>query len=388
MTPNNNLSVLPFYDSIDQQDRFKWWVYGKKYPLYSKQDYIIPCQIIRPASSSTSPTLTDTFCDPRTTLTDYWINSAGASQATSPDSGSDVEVYRIGNDLPTDIPAGQVICVRYPEQFSIGGVLGKAWTIVDENYATLATGNDIYIDLADYPTAKFLYLETYDDHINGRIYLTSGSGIPTILLAELYTADGDFVADVFKPSMWAGKQVGADQIIYTPHSTMFPITLGIGQYYLHLSDGRDDYYSDVFTVVEDTTPLVEIMWWDDEDFVMDSGAIAYTSPWFRNRLLLPIDIAKPEYTFEEEGETRDGYFYAFKQVSSKKYRFKMWAPEYLLDVMRFIRMSDHIMVYDHQHSNSYSCDSFLITPEWEQEGDIASVEVEFTAGTVAKKIGG
>ena len=39
------------------------------------------------------------------------------------------------------------------------------------------------------------------------------------------------------------------------------------------------------------------------------------------------------------------------------------------------------------HEQKYSLDTFLLTPEWEAEGDVARVEAQFTCATVAKKIG-
>ena len=61
------------------------------------------------------------------------------------------------------------------------------------------------------------------------------------------------------------------------------------------------------------------------------------------------------------------------------------ASEYLLDVMRFIRMADY--AYITKNGQQYKLDTFLITPEWEDNGDVASVEAEFDTATVAKKIG-
>ena len=54
--------------------------------------------------------------------------------------------------------------------------------------------------------------------------------------------------------------------------------------------------------------------------------------------------------------------------------------------MRFIRMSDHIRIVD-GYGREYLPDTFLITPKWEVQGDLASVEIEFQTATVAKKIG-
>ena len=157
-----------------------------------------------------------------------------------------------------------------------------------------------------------------------------------------------------------------------------------GRYYIRMYMDEYDLFSDIFTVVNDIQPYLKLEWWDDQDFVMDAGVIAYDGT-FKNVLYLDSDIAKPEYVFEEEGESRDGYFYPVKMISEKRYRFNFLAPEYLLDVLRFVRMSDHVRIT--KNGQEYSVDTFLITPEWEANGDVAVVAAEFETATVAKKIG-
>ena len=49
MIPNNNLSVLPFYDSIERQNARKWWIYDKVYPLFVPSGYMLPFQVMRPS---------------------------------------------------------------------------------------------------------------------------------------------------------------------------------------------------------------------------------------------------------------------------------------------------------------------------------------------------
>lgn len=173
---------------------------------------------------------------------------------------------------------------------------------------------------------------------------------------------------------------------------VYPGTLSIGEdldngrYYIK-ADAADGqvYYSEVFTVINQSDPYLKIRWWDEEDFTMDAGTIVYTNPVFENVLYLQADLAKPEYPFEEEGDTRDGYFFPVKQISEKRYKFSFLASEYLLDVMRFIRLSDHVVV--EYRGQQYSVDNFLITPEWRAEGDVAVVQAEFDTATVAKKLG-
>lgn len=268
MIPNNNFSVLPFYESLDQQNARKWWVYNRVFPLYVLAGYLPTFQILRPH------------------------NNYGAA----------------------------------------------SW-------------------------------------------------------ARLYKADGTLVQGFGTALLNAGLTVvkfaslGYDVIVFGGQTAVWP-TMDNGQYYIAINDGVNTYYSEIFTVVNDIEPYLKLEWWDVEDFVMDAGRIVYkysNNTQFKNVLYLPSDIAKPEYVFEEEGESRDGYFFPTKQISEKRYRFNFFAPEYLLDVLRFVRMADFAQIT--YHGQVFSLDTFLMTPTWEDNGDIAVVEAEFDTATVAKKLG-
>ena len=266
MIPNNNLSVLPWYTSIEQQNARKWWVYGRIYPLFTPAGYILPFQLIVP-------------------------------HVTTPNIGS--FVLKDGNT---------------------GATVG-----------------------------------TYTTQLNN-------TGLTVKQFATL----------------------GYDVVVY-PGLLPAITTINNGRYYFQAVINSVTYYSEIFTVVNDIAPYLKIRWWDLEDFTMDAGTIVYTEPAFKNVLYLQADLAKPDYQFEEEGETRDGYFFPTKQISEKRYRFAFLASEYLLDVMRFIRMADYAEIT--YHGQTYSLDTFLITPTWEENGDVAAVEAEFDTATVAKKIG-
>ena len=54
--------------------------------------------------------------------------------------------------------------------------------------------------------------------------------------------------------------------------------------------------------------------------------------------------------------------------------------------MRLARMADHVKITD-RYSTVYECDTFLITPKWEVQGNVASVDAEFQTNMVAKRIG-
>ena len=262
---NNNLSVLPFYENIEEQNHRRTYAYGEVYPLYTPVGTIPPFQIIREHSDAT-------------------ISAA--------------RLHRLSD--------GEYNNIR-PK-------------LLDAGLTILSYGSDGY-DIIVF------------DSIERR---------------ELTTAEGQYY-----------------------------VTIGT-------SDGMT-YYSEVFTVVADMSGFLNICWWDSEDLIMDGCRISYANQ-FRNTLWLNTQLGKPEYDFEEEGENRDGYFYPEKMISEKRFKCVILVPEYLCDVMRFIRLSDFVVVRD-RFGHSYRCDTFLCTPKWQEQGDLASMEIEFTCETVAKKIG-
>lgn len=266
MIPNNNLSVLPWYSSINDQNARNWWAYGKVYPLYTPQGYLLPFQIIRNHRANS--------------VTTFNLYTCGGSL--------------VGSFLQSILDGGLTIKSNV------------------NNYDLIIFGG------------------------------------------------------------------------------LFPIftNLPIGYYYAELGDGEETWYSDVFCISDKTSGFLKLSWWDESDFIMDAGAIVYTyanNARFKNFLYIDSSIAKPTYEFTEEGEERNGYFFPTKQISKKVFKFNFLAPEYMLDVLRFVRMSDYVEI--EQSSKKYSIDTFQIDSTWEGDGDIASVDAEFTTATVAKKSG-
>lgn len=182
---------------------------------------------------------------------------------------------------------------------------------------------------------------------------------------------------------------GEDVVVYAS-ATSISGDLGFtpkeGRYYLRINVGGDTFYSEIFTWVQSVDSMLRIQWYDEKNLISDSGIIVYEDPRFINNLYLCTEVGKPEYQFTEEGETRDGYFFPEKQLSEKTYKATILAPEYLCDVMRLIRMADHIRVTD-TYGRVYDCDTFQIEVKWEEQGDLASVVMQWETDTVIKRVG-
>jgi hypothetical protein len=167
---------------------------------------------------------------------------------------------------------------------------------------------------------------------------------------------------------------------------IFPtLELAVGKHFLELGDSAGNtWFSEVFNVVRDTDQYLKLSYWDKDNFIHSDGHIDYSIP-YKNYVYLPTEVGKPDYPFEEVAQTRDGYVFIEKQISEKKYKFTFIAPEFLLDALRIVRMHDYIEVLS--KGEVYDIETIVIAPKWQDQGDIASVEVEFECDTVIKKIG-
>lgn len=244
---------------------------------------------------------------------------------------------------------------------------------------------------------SYAYGQTYPLYVETgflppfQIIRTSGVG-NEVTSAFLFTIDGVLVENLFTNLLDTGltiKDCGEYDVIVYPAWLYLGHSIPEGRYYLRIAAGAQQWFSDVFTVVGDISPFLKIEWWDDEDFIFQGGRIVYqydtSGNKFKNRLYFDTELGKPDYEFEEEGETRDGIFFPEKQISEKVYKCTVLAPEYLLDVMRLIRMADHVRITDN-YGRVYTSDTFLITPKWEVQGDLASVEIEFRTDCIMKKL--
>ena len=360
-------------------------MYGRVYPLYTPAGFLLPFQILRePLRELTPMTLED------------------MEQGSVPKLWDDGYIvfdwaYSLINDtIQYDVSGISRIYVENlpPAEVVTGADYYANVVFTDDNddvvsYLNLGNFFDSYTGYIDVPAgASYMYLYSKVGATDEKVE-SVGTNPRPIEECKIFASSGELYADVSAniiPYISIQSVPGYDCIIYGS-KLPFLSSMPDGQYYAVMTDGVNIWYSEIFTVVNDITPYLKIEWWDEDDFVMDAGTIVYkyNGGQFKNVLYLQADIAKPEYIFEDEGETRDGYFFPSKQISEKRYRFSFLASEYLLDVMRFIRMADYVRI--EKNGQEYAVDSFLITPEWESNGDIATVDAEFDTATVAKKIG-
>lgn len=174
---------------------------------------------------------------------------------------------------------------------------------------------------------------------------------------------------------------------------MFPGTFPLhdikfeGEYYLLLQSNEGyDYYSEVFCFTNNTDDCLEIEYWNPEaDFILKNGLITFANN-FHFKVLLKSELGKPEYGFEEEATKRFGYNFIESQVSKKTYKFNTILPEYLCDAMRLIRLCSNKIL--RSKGEEYEMLSFDIDIDWQNQGDLASVNCEFDIDNIIVNLGG
>jgi hypothetical protein len=284
MKIHSNISPLPFYADINEQNHRKSYAYGQVYPLISAGSYILPFQFIYEDSSIVAPSFSNDYDDDFTTV----VNSS-----------------------------------------SIGGI--KA--------------------------------------------------------VRLISLDSGLASDITVPMVAQG--LGISQSSSGLFRIKFPgghVAIKPGYYYLELSftGTANTLYSDVFLSTSDVSNCVRIDYANSLDLALPIGSIDFSDN-FRFTCFLDATIGKPEYSYEEEATSRNGYAFVESQVCKKIYKFTVLAPEYLCDALRIVRLCNEKIIRDRH--KTYTALSFSMDVKWEDQGDLASIECEFETDTVIFNIG-
>ena len=381
MSNRNNISPFPFF--LDKGEQTKWYAFGRDYVYLSPKRYILPFQIQRAERKDFAPSdaivsdYIDGYLDKNGNLVEQSGLNAGVG---SIDASEITNGYLYINNMPSPI-FYQEITMRV-RGAQIAFVNGSGQVIKVENPIT-ELGNTTWSGMVAIPQGTTtIYVTQYNKVVSeeNATYNKVAITPKTIKSAVLRDAKTDAkISDLALAFSYITIE-SKDYIVHKGEETA--ILEGFtDKMYLELSDGIDTWYSAYFGFCE---PCMRIEWYDVEDFLFDAGAIAY-SDGYKNEMFFDAEIGMPEYEFEEEVAERNGYQFPISQISYKKYKFTLLVPEEVCDVMRFIRLSDHIRIST--KNDTYEATSFLMTPTWAEQGYLAEVACEFTTDTVAKKIG-
>ena len=381
MSNRNNISPFPFF--LDKGEQTKWYAFGRDYIYLSPKRYILPFQIQRAERKDFAPSdaiaseYIDGYLDKNGNLVEQSSLNAGVG---SIDASEITNGYLYINNMPSPIFYQEITMRVQGAQISF--VNGSGQVLKVENPIT-ELGNTTWSGMVAIPQGTTtIYVTQYNKVVSeeNATYNKVAITPKTIKSAVLRDAKTDAkIADLALAFSYITIE-SKDYIVHKGEEIAF-LEGFTDKMYLELSDGIDTWYSAYFGFCE---PCMRIEWYDVEDFLFDAGAIAY-SDGYKNEMFFDAEIGMPEYEFEEEVAERNGYQFPISQISYKKYKFTILVPEEVCDVMRFIRLSDHICIST--KNDTYEATSFLMTPTWAEQGYLAEVACEFTTDTVAKKIG-
>ena len=391
MKLSNNFSVLPFYGSVNEQHHRKSYSYGSYYDLFVRSDRLIPFQFStgnKDAVQSTEDFRLMRFDGhgpifPQLNHTQYTAGSRFSSDliTVSIDSPFSItengELYceTVGAALTIEVPHGYKLTKLVFDDL-VGSFEEFSYTVYTPEEPTRV------ITLHTDDHFKMPYIEAY---IEGPRMFSKAS---LISVDTNSTVTDDILPMLVYSGLCVIQGEHSNVVLYPASRSFDSFKLNTGRYYLIFEDTDENkYVSEVFTVVDSVDNCIEVEWYDYANLLSESSEVIYNADGhniFKNCVYIQSDIGKPDYDFDEEGDERDGYFFATKQVSKKIYKFTFVAPEFLCDAMRLIRLSDNIVL--RYGNDEHVCDSFLVSPDWEEQGDLAGVDIEFTTGTVIKKV--
>lgn len=239
----------------------------------------------------------------------------------------------------------------------------------------------------DYAFGQVYPLITYRNMLLPfQVVLAGGSSIGTIRLYNFNTGTYIDISRSIKENGLELKSYTGFKLLKYPGKLPIVGILHEGLYYLSISiNGLGTLYSDVFSITNRVDDYLLLKYSNSYNFEMKNGIVDFSDT-FEFKCYLPTQVGRPEYDFEEEATERMGYSFIESQVSKKIYKFTFLAPEYLCDALRIVRLCDTKEITS--KLQTYDLTTFNMEPEWEDQGDLASVECEFETDTVIANIGG
>lgn len=229
----------------------------------------------------------------------------------------------------------------------------------------------------------------FNDDFNDDFYKGDDATPVAITKVLVHTLDDSASPiDITKAALPAGlkaSNIGHGQILVLNPGNQLGPYLPKSLLYLSIELGSlGTVYSDVFAPCANVSDFMLLEYRSSHDLDMPRGYIDFSNEFtFRN--YIDAELGKPEYAFEEEATARMGYTFIESQVSKKIYKFVFPGTEETCDALRIVRLCDSKRLTTNY--KSYAPITFSMSANWEDQGDIASIECEFEVDNVIQTIG-
>lgn len=197
----------------------------------------------------------------------------------------------------------------------------------------------------------------------------------------------DITADMFS----TGLEIKdfATYKLWTYPGTIAISTAGIeeGVWFMTLEDGsgntlfREDWG---WRNIAELEGMVKVEWFHQRDFKLPFGHIDFVAP-FKYWHYFDTELGKPDYPVERDVEERLGFEYLNYIVSWIEQRFVTAGDKNFMDAMSFVQQMDCVNVYF--LGDKINAFRVIVTPEWEERGDLAAIEFEIRSDQVTTVFG-
>ncbi len=157
-----------------------------------------------------------------------------------------------------------------------------------------------------------------------------------------------------------------------------------GLYYYHVVSGTNTYYSDLIGVVMNTG-FLRIDYWHGGEFPVSDYHFDFEGAFKFYVFLRPSSetsdiLGKPQYFYEEQVHSREGYPFPEMALSGKRYLFETLVTEPQADGLRVVPLFSNVEI--HAEGITKVVHDVNMLPEWEATGYLAILTFEFLADTV------
>ncbi len=424
----NRLSILPFYDTLEEQVHRLSYFNGTHHTLYSDLSNTPPFQFVKPATNNplhsfklhrmetgVETELLSEFETVGLFMNNFGEENYADSGSTIQDPGVDtsswgmsfalntrqfrylqikVDLYDIGA-VPTDFR-----CVIFD------GSAGAELASVDLNIgAVLPTEKMLLFDFEEIVESTGVNALWLEVRSNGHFKPVGRDGQPLDytpevekygLALDLTTAPSTVAGAASDYDAYVrtwGAEYDYDLITY-PASAAISTATPEGRYYAIMQDKDvitglpvNTWYSEVFCIRDDVAGMIRVNYWHRYNFIFDGGMIKYDNG-FRNFFYICADIVKPQYQEIIEARSINGVEQGLFTVSFKVRRFAFNAPEYFLDAIRVVfQHHDVTIVYK---GKTMIVNKIQFIPTWgdlDNHGDFADVICEFRTNEIVTQRG-
>lgn len=170
--------------------------------------------------------------------------------------------------------------------------------------------------------------------------------------------------------------------LYIGGNYMIQKNVQVGTYYLTFEVDKKIWYSDLFTMIDNTDRVLHIRYRNAQAIEGKDVYMPFAVEKEKTYMDLYLDttLMMPEFHFESEETMTDGYKRVSKRVSYKTLQAKIYCTEYMAEALRMLWHSDKIMAK--YNGIKYSVDDVDMSVAWDVDNHFCTVQLKLSVDNI------